>query len=144
MIRYLLFSGFLLLLPCVAHAEIVMVVHPSNPITHLSGHDVQSIYFFKKVTWKNGVRIVPIHLGARNALREALSKKWLARSLGEIENFYLMRALSGQGQPPVIFTTVEEVKTYLSNTKGGIAYLNHEDIDDSVKAILVETPDARR
>ncbi|GEM_PF-6757734 len=144
MIRHMLFTFFLLLVPLAVRAEVVMVVHPSNPITHLKGRDIQAIYLFKKITWKNGLRIVPIHLGARDALRESLSKKWLGRSLREIENFYLMRALSGQGQPPVIFANTKEVKAYLSRTQGGIAYIDRKDLDDSVKAIIVEGPGAEQ
>lgn len=142
--RSLLLSICLFLVPLSVRAEVVMVVHPSNPITHLSEQDVQAIYLFKRVTWKNGLRIVPIHLRARDPLREVLSKKWLERSLGEIENFYLIRALSGQGQPPVIFANPQEIKTYLRHTKGGIAYINRKDLDGSVKAIAIGGSDAGR
>jgi len=137
-ISTIMFLGFLLLFPTNTQAEVVMVVHPSNPVNHLSSRKIQSIYLFKKITWKNGLRIVPIHLGAQDSLRELFSKKWLERSLGEIENFYLMRALSGQGQPPLIFLNTKEVKTYLQKNRGAIAYIDRKDLDDSVKEIIVE------
>ncbi len=81
---------------------------------------------------------MPIHLGAQDSLRELFSKKWLERSLGEIENYYLMRALSGQGQPPLIFLNTKEVKAYLQKNRGAIAYIDRKDLDDSVKEIMVE------
>lgn len=142
--RFLLLTAFLLLIPLAVRAEVVIVVHPSNPITQISEQDIRAIYLFKKVTWKNGLRIVPIHLGAKDPLREALSQKWLERSLGEIENFYLMRALSGQGQPPVIFASSQEVKAFVRNTQGGIAYIDRKDLDDSVKVILIGGSDSGR
>ncbi len=138
MIRAIIFVGFLLLFPTKTQAEAVMVVHPSNPVSHLSGRDIQSIYLFKKITWGNGLRIVPIHLSAQDSLRELFSKKWLERSLGEIENYYLIRALSGQGQPPLIFLKTKEVKTYLQKNRSAIAYIDRKDLDDSVKEIIVE------
>lgn len=138
MIRAIMFVGFWLLFPTNTQAEVIMVAHPSNPVNHLSSREIQSIYLFKKITWENGLRIVPIHLGAQDSLRKLFSKKWLERSLGEIENFYLMRALSGQGQPPLIFLNTKEVKIYLQKNRGAIAYIESKDLDDSVKEIIVE------
>ncbi len=115
----------------------IIIVHPSNPVNQLRSRDIESIYLFKKSTWGNRVRIFPINLPPRDPLREELSKKWIDRSSGEIENFYLMRALSGQGQPPIIVGTPEEVKTYIKNNRGAIGYIHKKDLDDSVKVIPI-------
>ncbi len=121
-----------------------VIVHPSNPGTLLKNTDILSIYLFDKVTWENGLAILPINLSVRDPIRKEMSQKLIKDSLGEISDFYLMCALSGQGNPPMIIKNPAGVKAFIKKTQGAIGYIDRSDLDDSVKEISILEMDGNR
>ena len=118
-------------------ADMVVIVNPSNRISRLSAEDIQYIYLFKKIIWKDGTRIIPVDLPTKDLLRERFSDRLLRRTVQEMGNYYLMRALSGQGQPPIIASSPDEVKKLIKTMESAIGYIDEKDVDASVKVIKI-------
>lgn len=118
-------------------ADMVVIVNPSNRISRLSAEDIQDIYLFKKIIWKHGTRITPVDLPIKDPARQRFSERLLRRNLEEMENHYLMRALAGQGQPPITAGSPDEVKKLIKTMEGAIGYIDEKDVDASVKVIKI-------
>lgn len=145
LIKILIFNLiFLLSCPIAGHAEMVVIVNPSNAITNLNALNIRDIYLFKKVTWNDGTKIVPINLPVRDPLHKEFSDRLLGRSLPEMENYYVLHALSGLGQPPIILTTPDAVKDMVSRIEGAIGYIDSQGVDNSVKVIKIHNGRLKR
>ena len=137
--RILLLSFFLAFTGVASlRAEVVVIVHPSHPILFLSRTDIQKIYLLKKIRWKDEKVIVPINLPMGHPLRGDFSRRFLSRDQDEMESYYLMRALSGKGQPPIVVRSSKEVKELITREKYAIGYIDEKDVDASVKVIRID------
>jgi ABC-type phosphate transport system substrate-binding protein len=116
---------------------VVVIVNPANPISSLSSEEIENIYLFKKITWKGRIKITPVNLPAISPLRHEFSDRLLSKTPEDMDNFYLIRALSGRGQPPIIARSPDQVKEIIRVNQGAIGYIGEKQVDDSVKVVPI-------
>ncbi len=120
-----------------AFAEMVVIVNKDNPVATISRAEIEMIYLGKKKQFQDGFTAVPVDISADNSIR----REFFANILGKAEESYrlywLRMIFSGKGQPPLMLGGEEEAVRFVSQNKGGIAFIDSGLIAPGVKAVSI-------
>lgn len=119
----------------IAHAELVIIVHPGGPDT-ITKQQVRNIYLNRSSQMPDGQRAVPFELPAGNSIRDKFNELITERSDAWMQSFWSRQVLTGKGQPPTEMSSASGMKSVVSSTLGAIGYLDSTLVDDSVKVAL--------
>ena len=116
---------------------VIVIAHQDTPLSTLTTDEVQRIFLGKKTVWKNGRKIVPV------CLRNGKSHETFLRSLmdmngSQFEIFWRQAVFTGTGRMPKSFADEEDVVRFVSNTPGGMGYIDSETRHGMVKTISVK------
>jgi ABC-type phosphate transport system substrate-binding protein len=126
-----------LFLATTVSAEMVVIVHKSNPLTTVSS-DMLAKYYKKTIQlWDSGSKIDPVDLPDQHPLAVEFSDRILHLTIDVKHSMWTIRTLSGQGTPPKQLPTEAEVVAYVRSKPGAIGYVDRASADDSVKIIAV-------
>ncbi|MDI9244049.1 phosphate ABC transporter substrate-binding protein [Marinobacter sp. CHS3-4] len=116
----------------IAHAELVIIVHPGGPDT-ITKQQVRNIYLNRSSQMPDGQQAVPFELPAGNSIRDKFNEMITERSDAWMQSFWSRQVLTGKGQPPTEMSSASGMKSVVSSTLGAIGYLDSTLVDDSVK-----------
>jgi len=103
------------------HADdLVLMIHNSNPLKSISKRELILIYLGKKTFFQQGIRITPLDFRPKKMI---FYEEVLKRPFNLIKRYWIKAIFSGQGTPPMEFTSENDVVNYLQDKPGGIAYL---------------------
>lgn len=117
-----------------ARADIAVVVHLRSPQENISLEDLKDIFLGKKLVWPGGNYVEAVDL---KTLRQTFIEQVFRQKVTHLNRYWLFRSLAGRGLPPAVLRTPQEVKEFVALHPGGIGYLNIEDVDESVKVLLI-------
>ena len=117
-------------------ADIVLVVHRSNPISSLSAQDAKMIYLGNKKSWDNGEKIT-LYSQYDYAVREDFTGKVLSKSGQQFATYWKKALFTGTGRPPIEVKDDAEMKKFIAIDPRGIGYITGTALDDSVKALPI-------
>lgn len=117
----------------------VVIVNLQNRISEITVSELRKIYYGKKSFWPDGNKIEPVELKKDRKERQEFSQIVFQQEPGEVERVYLKMALSGQGHPPEVLSTPQEVVAFVSGNSGAIGYVDEVDLNNAnrVKVILI-------
>ena len=118
-----------------AVADMVAVVSANNPVTTLSKNQVMAIFLGATTRFPDGRRAVPIDQREGSAARNAFYLKFAGKSPAQIKAHWSKIIFTGRGQPPREVANSAEVKQYLAQHPEAIGYIDHTQVDDSVKVV---------
>ncbi len=139
--KYLLVTRLLLLLtlgmimPASATSRIVIVVHPSNPVTALSQADVMRLFTGKTKTFPGTATAVPVGLKDGRPEKQAFDSQVLNKTSNQVRAFWAQQIFTGRGTPPREFDTPAALKAHVATHPEAIGYLSLSDVDTSVKML---------
>lgn len=115
-----------------AAAETVVIANPADNISELSKGELKSIFLGKKDKLPNGVVTLPVNQPEGTDIHGEFITKVLRKSPEKLKAYWASRIFSGKGQPPKEHADDVAIRTFVSQTSGGLGYIDASNLDDSV------------
>ncbi len=117
--------------------RVIIIVHPSNPVSKLSRSQL-SKYFLKKITtWKDGRPIIPVDQEETNAVTGLFAEKIHRKNIELVKRYWYNRLFSGRGRPPIKLPSDEAVIEFVNKNPNAIGYISEKAKLAGVKKIEV-------
>lgn len=123
-----------LLLPALASAEVVVIVHPSVSASGSQG-DVANL-FLGKATALGGTALEPVDQEDGSDAREEFYQKATGKSPAQLNAYWSRIVFTGKGQPPRAVGDDDAVKEAVAKNKSLIGYIDADALDSSVKKVV--------
>jgi len=120
-----------------ADAKVVIIVSHNNPESSIKVSVIKRMFLRKKSKWSNGEKVVPVDLSSDSEARTEFSTSILGKSVKEMESHWISEIVTGGKEAPEIVADSSLAKEAVANNPGAIAYIDENDLDESVKAIDV-------
>jgi len=86
---------------------------------------------------EGGDRVVLTDLDGNNVRKDFL-EAYIGRSEAQFRNYWRKAVFSGQGKPPKVFSSEEELVAFVAKTPGAIGYVDSKTDVSSVKVLNVK------
>ena len=116
-----------------ANAEIVVIGNLDSKLSSLTKKQVQAIFMGRTRSFSNGIRALPLD---EANLRVEFYEKLTHRSIGQIDAYWARMTFSGQSPPPPVKYNQQSIIIDVINSKGKIAYINREYLDETQVKLL--------
>jgi len=117
-------------------AQVAVVAHPSVTEEDLDKNFLFDVYKGDVKTWDDGVQIKVWDLGERGKVRKTFYK-FLGKRPSRMKTIWMRLLLTGEGEPPEVVKSQEEMLDSIASTPGSIGYIDKELIDDRVILLLL-------
>ncbi len=114
-----------------ARAQVAVVVNKSVPAAQVDAGDVLDIYALEKAKWGDGTRVVVF---TQDAQADVFFSQ-LGRSQTDLKKVWLRKKLSGEGQPPEVLKSDEEVLARVAATPGAVGFVSAGKVNGQVKVV---------
>lgn len=132
----LLLLPLALLLPAIAHAEIVLIVNPDNPVNTLTAEQVARIFLRKKSNLPGGMILTPVDQ-PKGPLRDAFYEKYVGMNRARISAYWAQRVFTGAGEPPRQTTSEEDIPAIVAATPDLIGYIESAQITGNIRVVAI-------
>lgn len=131
-----LVAALLLLASAAAYAdEVVVIVHPSNPLTEISVDDVKKIYLGKKKFFPGGGAVVPGEQPKNTKSRKFFYGGIIGKTEAKLKSYWSRLIFTGKGTPPKVIGFDRVVKEWVAANPNAIGYIMRSEVDDTVKVL---------
>ena len=117
-------------------AGIAVVVNPGSGVTSLSAKEVKGIFLGKQKKFPNGTKTHPAIQKDSNEISVTFAKNVLGKSQSQLKAYWAKLIFSGKGAPPRTVDDDAATKAFVSNTPGGIGFMDNSKVDTSVKVVF--------
>lgn len=118
--------------------ELVVVANRGVTTEQLSDRDLLELFSLRQGQWPDGQPVRVLALDKDHNLHQRFCRDLLKLASYRLEWFWSRHLYAGFGSAPQRFDSVEALRTALAATPGAIGYLQQEDLNDQVKALVVE------
>ncbi|MDD5296934.1 MAG: hypothetical protein PHU46_08480 [Rhodocyclaceae bacterium] len=126
----------LLLLPQAAVAGVMVVVNPRSSVDHLSRDDVINIFMGRFRQLPNGLPASPVDLPVTERAKPEFYRLLVGKDMDQIAAYWSRLVFTGRTAPPMQAGSVEDMIRYLNANPGAVGYMDSNDVDRRVKAVL--------
>jgi TonB family protein len=126
-----------------SRSKYVIIVHPDNPTTFLSGQEVSFLFLKNTTQWNHGTDVEPVDLSAPSGVRDAFSEDIHGRPVAAIQSYWQQQIFSGRGVPPLEVKSDAEVVAYVRDHPGAVGYVSSSVSLSGVKTVSVRVPPQR-
>lgn len=120
----------------VTKAQIAVIANTSVPIERLDKDMLFDVYRGDVQTWDDDSKIKLWDLGERGDTRKGFYK-FIGKRPSRMKSLWMRKLLTGDGDPPEVAESEEEMLEEIVATPGSIGYVNKELVDERVKILLV-------
>ena len=117
-----------------SHAELVLIVHPSNDAA-LDSKTAQRIFLGKESKFSNGKEVLPINQVPESSSRALFDSETLGRSSTQVAAYWSKLVFTGKGIPPKELNNDAEVLEVVAHNENAIGYVDSASVTAAVKAI---------
>lgn len=121
-------------------SELLVIVHPANPATHMERSELRPIFQTIRKTWPSGGRIDPVNLPEGSSQREQFDRVVLGFSPDDTVRFWIDRKVRGDARPPRKLTNPSAVLSYVASTPSAIGYVPRGLPLNGVRVVARVTP----
>lgn len=121
--------------PQPARPEMVVIVHPGNPVTSVERTFLADAFLKKTSRWPDDRVIWPVDLAATSYTRRIFSDSVLRRSVAAVKRYWQQIVFSGRGVPPPEFGSDAEIVTYVLAHAGAVGYVSGQTDVSHVKIV---------
>ena len=114
--------------------ELVVIVHPSNPI-HLSSAEIAAVFKTTKRYWSGDKNIVALNLPTRNSDRALFDRVVLGLDPDAVLRFWIDRKIRGGEPPPRSVPEAELVLRIVQQLDSAIGYVPRQFAKSGVRVI---------
>lgn len=115
-----------------------VIVNQNNPINKLKRDKISDLFLKKTDVFPDGMKAMPVDLLPNNPIRIEFSDKIHKRRVKAVESFWQQQIFTGQGVPPPVKNTEEEIIEYVMNNPGAIGYISISISSPGIKEIEVD------
>ncbi|MFN3587599.1 MAG: hypothetical protein ACK4UT_08855 [Moraxellaceae bacterium] len=119
-----------------ALADMVVIAHPSSPISSLPQSQLSRLFLGQTNAFPDGSRAVPLDVEGEQRTR--FYREVLKRQPDQLEKYWARMIFTGKAQPPREVKS-RDVKSLVAETPGAISYLDKSQVDGSVKVIRIDS-----
>jgi ABC-type phosphate transport system substrate-binding protein len=113
-----------------ANAEVVVVVHPSNPANTMSAEQVADVFLGKPT------ELVPVDQQESSPVRDEFTQKVLGKDAAQVKTLWARLIFTGKATPPKKVASSAEVKKAVVADAKAIGYIEKSMLDATVKVVL--------
>lgn len=122
--------------PLVAQADILVIVNPDNPIKSLDQQQIQRLFLGRMNLFPgSNIKVSAIDQNNSSAAYHHFYKKVIEISQSKLKRYRAYHLFSGKGQLPKELKNTKDVVKYVSTSTHAIAYIDEQDLTDSVKVV---------
>jgi len=134
--RLLAIPLLLLLASGSARAEIIVIVSAKNPLRTLTSEQASDLFLGKSADFPNGSKAVPLDQQEGASIRDNFYRKSTGKGPAQMNAHWARMLFTGRAQPPVAVADSEAVKKLVAADASLIGYIDREELDSSVRAVL--------
>jgi ABC-type phosphate transport system substrate-binding protein len=113
-----------------ANAEVVVVVHPSNPAASMSVDQVADVFLGKSTA------LSPVDLPESSAVRGEFYQKVTGKDAAQVKAVWTRLIFTGKATPPKEMGSSADVKKAVAGDPKAIGYIEKSAVDSSVKVVF--------
>jgi hypothetical protein len=117
-------------------APLIAVVVAKGSTAELGITDLALVYRRKQLFWKDGTKINPVNLPAKNALRRMFSQTVLGATPEDLEKYWNDMYFHGTS-PPYVLSSDEAVLRFVAQTRGAIGYTAYCSVAARARVLLI-------
>lgn len=127
--------------PLNARADVVVIVHPENPVRSMTPRQVSDLYLgrtrgfgtgdYKGTLW-SAVYEHPVN----SPLRETFFHSLNGMPIHQINAYWARLRFSGEVLPPMVLADSNSVLEAVSHNRNAIGYIDSAAVSDSVRVVL--------
>jgi hypothetical protein len=102
----------------------VMIVNEQNPVVTMPRASVSRLFLKKVSRWDSGVVAMPVDLPADSPVRDAFTRRVLAKSVGSVKAYWQQQIFSGRDLPPPEKAGDDAVLEFVQSNPAAIAYVS--------------------
>jgi len=133
-----LMSAFVIIsiciVPATVHAEVAIIVHPSNT-NSLNSSEISRIFLGKKRSFPDGSEAIAVDQKEGSPSRNSFVTNVLKKSGQQMKAYWAQLLFTGKGRPPKEVGEDGDVKRLISQNPALIGYIDSSKADDSVKVV---------
>ena|SRR5688572_19809249 len=114
----------------VATAEVVVVVHPSNPAASMSAEQVADVFLGKSTA------LSPVDQPESSAVRGEFYQKVTGKDAAQVKALWTRLIFTGKATPPKEVAASADVKKAVGADAKAIGYIEKSAVDGSVKVVF--------
>ncbi len=120
----------------VVAAQIVIIVHPDNPIQSITREQLEHLYNGTLTQFPDGTTVTLVE---HKPTAETFYQTLLNKSYIKIKKQWIRYVFSGRtANPPEEISNTTKLQEFVLANRGAIAFLPYEDIDAPVKIIAID------
>ncbi len=116
----------------------VVIVNNANPVTTLSMTELRRIFTKQSRMWPHGEPMVPVDWDSTHHLRAVFSKEVLARSVREMQEYWVQQSMTQGLTPPSTQRSARAVLRFVAGVPGAISYVPPSEVDETVRVVPVK------
>lgn len=118
-----------------AHAQVVVVVHPDNPLSVIGKEQIGNIFLGRTHSFPDGKPAMAVELSDTHPAFSAFHAAYTNMTPTRLKAHWAKLVFSLRAMPPREMTTPAEVRKFVAANPGAIAYLDQADADASVRVL---------
>jgi ABC-type phosphate transport system substrate-binding protein len=127
-------STFCLLSLSKAHAEVAIIVHPSNSST-FDQATIKKIFLGKAKSFSNGRSAILISASSSDPATDEFNTKVIGKSSSQVKAYWSKILFTGKGTPPQEMDSTQDVVSAVSSNPDAIGYIEAGAATDAVKVV---------
>lgn len=116
--------------------EILVIVNPENPIDALDQKQIQQLFLGRMSLFPNSeIKVSAVDQNESSQAYQRFYKNVMNINETKLKRYRAYYLFSGKGQVPKTMDSIEGLLQYVSKNQNAIAYINKQDLKDSVKVV---------
>jgi len=120
----------------VSASDLVVIVHPDNPMTRISRKDVSDMFLGRQRTFPTGDPALVLEANRNSSIRETFFLRLNGMAIKRLNAYWARLQFSGNVQPPPEMENSQAVLEAVRRHQNAIGYINAGILDDTVKSVL--------
>lgn len=117
------------------HAEIAVIVHPSNA-NAVDEATISKIYLGREKSFADGSSVIPMSLTESAAASATFNEKVLKKSSSQLKAYWSKLVFTGKGTPPKEVASDDEMVKLVAGNPSLMGYVDAAKVDASVKVVF--------
>lgn len=132
--KFALVAMLLFFTATLAHAEVAVIVHPSNTDS-LSQEEIKRLYMAKTKTFPSGAYAIPIDLEDTLEARQRFITYVLERDSSQMKAYWAKLVFTGRARPPATVSSEAEMLSLIAANPNMIGYVDAAKVTPDVKVV---------
>ncbi|KAA3609710.1 MAG: hypothetical protein D8M58_09320 [Calditrichaeota bacterium] len=127
---------FIILLSVKGYSQVAVIAHNSVSVDSISKSQLLDFYTGDIREWENDFTLIVFDLKPKPGVRD-IFYKFIGKSSSRMKSIWLKKVLLGEGDPPEVLETEEEMLKTIAKTPGSIGFVSSDLVDKSVKVLIL-------